>query len=52
MPDWKKLCIIIKEGAKVILRRNIDVSLDLVNGLIDVVQKVRWDPEDQTKPKQ
>lgn len=42
--------IIIKEGAKVILRRNIDVSLDLVNGLIGVVQKVRRDPEDQTKP--
>lgn len=44
--------IIIKEGAKVMLRRNIDVSLGLVNGSIGVVQKVRWDPEDQTKPKQ
>lgn len=44
--------IIIKERAKVMLRRNIDVSLGLVNVSIDVVQKVRWDPEDQTKPKQ
>lgn len=42
--------IIIKEGAKVMLRRNIDVSLGLVNGSIGVVQKVRWESEDQTKP--
>lgn len=35
--------ITIKIGARVMLRRNIDVSKGLVNGSIGVIQKINWD---------
>ena len=46
--DYK---IEIKRNAKVMLRRNIDVTLGLVNGAIGVVKEVKWDLDNPKKVK-
>ncbi|XP_076299909.1 ATP-dependent DNA helicase PIF1-like [Lasioglossum baleicum] len=43
--------IVIKLGAKVMLRRNIDVTIGLVNGAIGTLQGVTWDVNDKTQAK-
>lgn len=41
--------IIIKKGVRVMLKRNIDVNLGLVNGSIGTVIEVKWHPDDHNK---
>lgn len=38
--------IVVKRGVRVMLKRNIDLSLGLVNGSLGTIQKVHWSRDD------